>query len=60
MIVLSIDIESAVGPKVESLAGEPESPRALAVPIKAISAIVSRPIDAPNGINNDDNWYRCK
>ena len=32
---------------VESLAGEPESPKALAVPIKAIRAIVSKPIDAP-------------
>ncbi len=32
---------------VESLAGEPESPNALAVPINAINAIVSSPIDAP-------------
>jgi predicted histidine transporter YuiF (NhaC family) len=31
----------------------PESPKALAVPIKAIRAIVSKPIDAPKGINNE-------
>lgn len=43
----------AVGPNVESLAGEPESPNALAVPINAINAIVSSPIDAPKGMNND-------
>ena len=41
----------AVGPSVESLAGEPESPKA--VLIKAIRAIVSKPIDAPKGINNE-------
>jgi predicted histidine transporter YuiF (NhaC family) len=28
-------------------------PKALAVPINAINAIVSKPIDAPNGINNE-------
>ncbi len=53
MIMLAINICTAVGPNVESLAGEPESPNALAVPINAINAIVSSPIDAPKGMNND-------
>ena len=53
MIMLSIIFKPAVGPRVESLAGEPESPKALAVPIKAMRAIVSKPIDAPKGINNE-------
>ena len=41
-----------VGPSVESLAGDPESPKALAVPTRAIRAIVLKPSEAPSGINN--------
>ena len=37
---------------VESLAGDPESPKALAVPTRAIRAIVLKPSEAPSGINN--------
>ena len=39
-------------PSVESLAGDPESPKALAVPTRAIRAIVLKPSEAPSGINN--------
>lgn len=40
-----------MGPSVESLAGERESPSAAAVPTKAINAILSKPRDEPSGIN---------
>ena len=48
--MLTIYIKTC-GPSVESLAGEPESPSAAAVPTKAINAILSKPRDEPSGIN---------